>query len=260
MNLPAITTDMKTAKVDTSKISLYGVPIVAILVALVVAFFVVWPKFSDALSLRASNQDLALRVGALERKVNVLSSLDRFELESQLALSEQILPSDKGTFGFVRQIESAAASSGIFLDQVDLVPGTLDAVDSAPVAGTVEASKQTIAPTLQVRVSTTSNYASLLTFLNTLFSISRVVGISELIVASEVNAEGASALKASFLIDAFWKPLPGQLGSIESPVTTLTAAEIEILDRVKTLEVSGGAPASVVPTVPTGRADLFTPF
>ncbi len=259
MELPSITTNVKATKVDASKISVYGVPIVAILVALLVAFFVVWPKFSEALSLRATNSELVVRVDALSGKANVLSSLDRAELESQLALSEQILPSDKGTFGFVRQVESAAASSGIFLDQVDLVPGSLDGVDSAPVAGTTEAAEKSIAPTLQVRVSTTSDYSSLLTFINTLFSVSRVVGINELIVASDVDSEGVSALKASFLIDAFWKPLPGQLGSIESPVKTLSASEIAILDRVKTLEVSG-APAPIVPAVPTGRVDLFAPF
>ena len=261
MDLPHMTGGVKATKIDTSGLAVFGMPALAIGVSILIAFFVVWPKFSQALSLRAANSELTVRVEALDLKADVLASLDRSELETQLALSEQLLPSDKGAFVFVRQIENAAATSGVFLDRVDLVPGNLKTDDtgenSPPVVG--DNAKPSISPSLQVRVSTTSNYSSLISFLGTLFSISRVTGINELTIASESDDEGVSALKATFVIDAFWRPLPSQLGSIESAVSTLSASELEVLANARILESGGGA-TPVVPQVPTGRADLFSPF
>lgn len=260
MNLPGISAPaIKVGNIDTSRLSVFGVPIFAIAISVIVSLFVVFPKFSQILSLRAANNELNTRALALENKAEILSSQNTDELKSQLGLAEQLLPSDKGTFAFVRQVEIAAASSGVFVDKIEVVPGSLSGqeVDNsqAPAGETVPAA----APNLQVKVSTTSNYQSLLNFMRVLFSVSRVVGVDELTISSEAETASVSALKSSFVISAFWKPLPSELGSVESPVAALSGSEIDVLEKAKSSEV-GGAPSPVVPEVETGRSDLFTPF
>lgn len=260
MELPEISANLNNLKigkgVDLGRLTTLGAPIAAIGVSLAILLLVVWPKFSEALRLRASNSELVTRVESLSNKVQILSTLDKVELDSQLGSAEQILPSDKGVFPFVRQVEEAASRTGVLLNKVDVAPGSLsgDSADSVPKAGeTVEA-----APKIQVRISITSDYSSLLSFLENMYSISRVIGIKDLTISSGAVADEPSVLRTSLVIDAYWKALPTELGSIETPIQTLSEAEGEILDRAEAAQVS--APPAVVPTVPTGRPDLFAPF
>ena len=261
MNLPEISANLHNLKlgrgVDLGKITTLGAPVGAIFVSLLILILVVWPKLSEALRLRASNVELSSRVGVLSTKVQLLSSLDKAQLDSQLGASEQILPSDKAVFPFVREVELAAVRTGVLLNKVDATPGSLsgDSGEVTPKAGVVSDP----APKIQVKISMTSDYRSLLNFLSSMYSISRVVGIRDFTISSSsVSGQDSLALRTSLVIDAYWKSLPSKLGSIESPIENLSAQELEILARVKAAEVS--SPPAVVPTVPTGRADLFAPF
>jgi Tfp pilus assembly protein PilO len=259
MNLPNVSTNIKVAKgVDVSKITTYGAPLGAIAVSIIILLFIVWPKMTQALQMRAANEELASRVEALVAKVQLLSSLDKVQLDSQLGSSEQLLPSDKSVFTFVRQVEAAAGQNGVLLNKVDVAPGSLSGGDpqSAPAAGNISDP----APKVQVKVALTSDYRSFINFLTSIYSIARVVGIRDLTIATTTSAGGSSALRSSLVIDAYWKSLPTQLGSVESPIELLSTREEDVLKRAKAAEVSQTAPPAVVPSVPSGKSDLFAPF
>lgn len=261
MELPGISANLSHLKIgrglDFAKISTMGVPLGAIGISIIILLLVVWPKLSEALRLRVSNEQLATQAESLSLKAQTLSTLDEVVLHSQLGFSEQILPSDKAVFAFVSQVELAAARSGVLLSKVDVAPGSLtgDSGDATPKAGETADP----APKIQVKTSLTSDYRSLLNFLVSMYSVSRVIGIRDFTISSGASGEqGAAALRSSLVIDAYWKTLPTQLGSIESPVENLTEEEEEILKRAKAAEIS--SPPAVVPTVPIGRPDLFAPF
>lgn len=249
--------NLKIGRLDISKFATLGAPIAAISVSFVILVFIVWPRFSEAIKLRSSNAQFSSQAEALASKAQLLSSLDKVKLDSHLGLAEQILPSDKSVFPFVREVEVAAARNGVFLSRVDVAPGSLsgDSGVAVPTAGETPDP----APKIQVKISMTSDYRSLLNFLSNMYSVSRVIGIRDFTISSGAPmGESALALKTSVIIDAYWKPLPTQLGSIESPVESLTQEEEEILAMVQAAGIT--TPPAVVPTVPTGRADLFAPF
>jgi len=260
MNFPNVSANLKVGKgIDVSKITTFGAPIGAIGVSFIILLLVVWPKLTEALKLRASNVELASRVESLAVKVQLLSSLDKVQLDSQLGSSEQLLPSDKSIFTFVRQVETAAARNGVLLNKVDVAPGALaddGSTKQAPQAGVVVDA----APKVQVKVAMTSDYKSFLNFMSSIYSISRVIGVRDLTLSSGSGTGEAAALRTSLVIDAYWKPLPTQLGSIESPIENLSTKEEDLLKRAKAAEVNESIPPAVVPTVPTGRSDLFAPF
>lgn len=259
MELPSIgvnLSNLKIGKLDVGKFTTLGAPIGAICVSLVILVFIVWPRLSEALKLRSSNAQLSSQAGVLASKAQLLSSLDKVELDSQLGSAEQILPSDKSVFSFVREVEVAAARNGVLLNKVDVVPGALSGGSevAAPRAGETPAA----APKIQVKISITSDYKSLLSFLSSMYSVSRVIAISDFTISAGTSSgESAAALRSSMVIDAYWKPLPTELGSLESPIESLTEGEEELLAR-RAFGIA--APPAVVPTVPTGRADLFAPF
>lgn len=268
MNLPNVSNNLKTTKrFDVSKVFTYGVPAGAIGISLFILVFLVWPKLTEALAIRSSNTELTTRISALSAKIAILNSIDQSALSSQLGLSEAILPSDKFVFAFVRQIESLSSKNGVILNKVDVVPGFLNTGDipegAAPAVGATVLTNEP-APKIQIRIAVLCDYNSFINFLTSLYALPRVSGIKDLSVNNSGNSTGESAtLSVSMVVDAYYKTLPSQLGSVESPVSNLMPEEVEILSRASVSPESSGSAtpnANEVPLVPTGRSDLFAPF
>ncbi|MCR4324119.1 MAG: type 4a pilus biogenesis protein PilO [Candidatus Curtissbacteria bacterium] len=250
MNMPAVG-NVKALKVlEDSHIASFLAPIGAILTCFLVLFFLVRPKVIETVSIRSMNDELVAKSQALVVKAELLSTLDTAVLDDQVRRAELVLPSDKAIFSLIRQIELAAGANGILLDGIDLV-----AVPAGQAQAPLPAGKVELAPKVQVKVTTSSNYASFLSFLRTLFSTSRIVGISDLNLLTETTGD-TSTLKSIITIDAYWRALPEQLASIETPVEAVDAAELQILQRVVAVPEASAAAAPL----PTGRSDLFSPF
>lgn len=260
MNLPNISAT-RLVSIDTSRITTMVAPILAIIVSILVLFFIVWPKFTNVLALRSANRGLEVRVKNLESKAQLLSQLDKVEQTSDLGHSEQLLPSDKGVFSVIRQIEVSAGVSGVVLNRVDVTPGSLSSDDSSS-AGNTQPGAKTIetadaAPKIQLKIALTSDYNSFLNFIANLYSAARVTSVRDLTFSSSASPGQTAPLRTNLIINAYWKPLPTKLGQLESPVSKLTDSEVARLEKVESATSSA---AVVVPQVPIGRSDLFAPF
>ena len=111
MNLPTIALPKISTEVDLSRWISFGAPVGAILISFIILLFIIWPKFTQILQLKSDNQELAGRVQNLNLKAQKLASFDKDSLDLQLGASEQLLPSDKGVFSLVTQIERISAAS-----------------------------------------------------------------------------------------------------------------------------------------------------
>src|SRR3990167_316697 len=263
MDLSAVSkaTAKAESSLDIAKYTSLAIPAVSILVCLAIFMLVVWPKFSQALQIKKSNAEFIQKADSLKQKAAILASLDKTELEKQVVAAEQLLPRDKNVFLLVSQIERAAASSGVLLNRVESTPGSLEAVSGEPPANAPAPSAGAateIAPSVKVNVSLTSGYSSLLQFLNNVSTIPRTVSISDLSVSS-ATSEGSAQLKVSMSIFAYFKPMPTDLGSIETPVTELTQSEKDKLEKIIDTGLAT-TPSVSVPQVPIGREDIFAPF
>ena len=269
MNLPNISALKLGTGFDTSRITTMAAPIGAMIVSVLVLIFIVWPKITGVLALRSANEDLAVRTQNLASKVQILSSLDKVELTSDVGYAEQLLPSDKGVFSIIRQVELSAGSSGVVLNKVDVTPGSLNqddtssaAVGNAAQQGAKSGETVDSAPKIQLKVAITSDYSSFLNFLANISSIVRVISIRDLTLSSSSSPGETAPLRTNVVINAYWKPLPTKLGQVESPVSKLTDSELARLAKAKNAAVENpiAASSSAVPQVPTGRSDLFAPF
>lgn len=257
MNLPTVAIPKVSEGFEARSLTLIA-PIGGILASLLIMFLIVWPKYNQIKELKASNDDLAVRAQSIEEKALTLSSLDGVLLEKQLAAAEAMLPSEKNVFSFIRQIETTAGSTGVLLSRVEAVTGTINdggnlqvpPAAAAPIPG---AESVSTAPKVQARLAVTSSYSSLLQFLSSLYKGARVVTIDDLTVATSGDAQ----IRASITVDAYWKPLPVDLGSIEKVVVKLNNDETALLESVASEGLSSG---SQVPEVPLGRPDLFAPL
>lgn len=269
MNLSSFSIARILPKIEFGRTQALLAPAGAIAIAVIVLVLVIWPKFTQALSIRAENQQLASRAAVLETKVQVLESLDSDQLEEQLGDAERLLPSDKAVFSYIRQIEGAASAAGVILQKVDVAPGVLSGEGAlASQAPTAQSAAPAGAPAdtlegakVQVKISLTSDYKSLVTFLERIVSLARVSAVRDLTIASASATGEVAPLRTSMAVDAYFRPLPAELGSIEAPVEALTADEQNLLASVRAATISSPvATSSAVIAVPTGRNDLFAPF
>lgn len=275
MNLPSLTvgTGAKTehSLAAASKVLIFAPSILAIGASILIGFFVVWPKFNETLKLKESNKTLEATSVKLSEKASALSALDVPQLKTQLTSAELLLPSDKNIFPFIRQIEDIRNKSGVVITSLSVgsvgqfksdaaKPDPADAkagtpAPPPPAAGVDSDIALSVgASAVEMKVSVTSDYRSILQFLNNLYAMARVTNVKDLSFAP--NTEGQ--ITTSLVISSLWQPLPSDLPSIESPLPTMGKAETELLAKV---ENSGAAIAPVpVPDVPKGRPDIFTKF
>lgn len=275
MNLPSLTvgagTKTENSLAQVSKFLIFAPSILAIGASILIGFFVVWPKFNETLKLKESNKTLEETSVKLSEKASTLSRLDVSQLKTQLTSAELLLPSEKNIFSFIGQIEDIRNKSGVVITSLSVGsvgqfksdPAKPDAVDAktgapapAPPAADVDSdlAASVGASVVEMKVSVTSDYRSILQFLNNLYSMARVTNVKDLSFAASPEGQ----ITTTLVISSLWQPLPSDLPSIESPLPTLGKAETELLAKV---ENSGAsiAPAPV-PDVPKGRPDIFTKF
>lgn len=236
-------------------------PIGAILISILVAFLIAWPKFNETLKLKEENKNLLELSQKLEEKAQILQELDRSKLEEQLKAAELLLPSDKDVFLLVRQIEQTAASSGILIGRVEVTPGSINkptlkgqttGVAETPAPSQNQQGISVDASVIQVRLSLTGDYRSLFQFLTNTFALPRTLALKDLSVTAGQNSQVSS----SMLVEAYWQAIPGELASVETPVELLTDSESARLEKIH----PGSVEQVVVPQVPLGRSDIFAPF
>lgn len=264
MNLPTLASAAKVEKLDISKVIIFAPPAIAILASFLIAFFVVWPRFKDVLSLQQSNKTLAENAISLEQKVTALASVDRTKLKAQLLAADQLIPSDKNIFNFIGQIEGVRNLSGVVITNLSV--GTVGqfgtaktdssgqaAAPAAPPAATPVDPVLAGASEVQMKLSLTSDYRALFQFLDNVYALPRVAIVKDLSLSA-----ADSQLTTNMTINALWQALPTELAAVESPLLTLTASQEELLSKI---EKSGTAiTTQVVPEVAKGRSDIFTPF
>lgn len=274
MNLPTLTvgagTKTESSIAQVSKFLIFAPSVLAIIVSILIGFIVVWPKFNETLKLEESNKTLEETSVKLNEKASALSGLDQSKLKTQLKSAEFLLPSEKNIFPFIRQIEDIRNRSGVVITSLSVGsvgqfksdPTKADPADSkagAPVPPPAAGADTDIAASVgasvvEMKVSVTSDYRSILQFLNNLYAMARVTTIKDL--SFSPNAEGQ--ITTSLVISSLWQPLPSDLASVESPLPVLGDAEIALLAKI---DSSGADIVSArIPEGPKGRPDIFTKF
>lgn len=264
MELPTGAISRLTKSTEFFQITVLVTPILAIVVSVAVAIFITWPKFSEVLRLVESNRELVIRVQALEEKAVKLENLaqDQEKLNRELVASEQLLPSNKAVFTLLRQVENAAATSGVLIGRTEIAPGSISDNQASSGQSPLTGTAGDVAPKLVLKADLTSDYRSFLAFLTNILSLARVVSIGDLSLAASTSGEQATQVRTAMAINAYWQPLPGELASVETPIDDLTSTEEALLSKVSLTGSIGEAPAApvTIPAVPIGKVDLFAPF
>lgn len=267
MNMPSFAIPKSTQKsLDLSKLIAFAPSVVAIVASVAIGFFVVWPKFGETLRLQKSNKDLEISAGKLEDKAQALATLDKNKLKSQLGAAEQLLPSEKGIFTFIRQMENVRNDSGVVISNLSVgsvgqfssgsetaPSGSATAPPPAPAAADSLVTSAGVSQ-VDMKLSVSSDYKSVLKFLDAVYALPRVTNIKDLTFGVGTTGQ----ISTNLVVSSMWQALPKDLPAVEAPVVLVSSKNEALLSKVE----NTGAVSSpvVVPDVPKGKPDIFTPF
>jgi Tfp pilus assembly protein PilO len=220
-------------------------PVVALAIALTAFSLLIIPTLNDAVALKSESDDNSTKAQNLDQKLQILKGVNNTKLNDDLSKLEGALPSDKDAAGFLTNITEDAATAGVTLGGVQLVPATTTAVTGTTAA--TAANK-----VIEFEMVVNGAYPNIRGFLTKLETTRRVMEVTNTLMTSSDNK-----LSASLTIDTYYEPAPTVLTGNDSPLPIRTSAQDKIFQDIDSRTVA--SPPIVTPNT-SGRIDPFTGF
>jgi Tfp pilus assembly protein PilO len=207
-------------------------PIVSGLIIFLTISFLVLPKIKQIIDLKGKIETDKARLSRVTEKLFFIEGLDQYELDRKVDTVEKALPSEKAVAGVLAVLSSLAEESGTSFVTFKIDPGDL----------VLEKLEE-----VELRASFVGSRENIKTLLSLIDKVLPVMSI----VSYNLEPE-----EAELNIKSYFSPIPETIGKIDEPLSKLTPEEDEIyrqLAQFKSYEKK-------LPTVPTGKEDLFATF
>jgi Tfp pilus assembly protein PilO len=171
-------------------------------------------------------QLLSKEITAIQARVRILESLDEDTLRSQVVALMTSVPPTKSIPTVFSTIETVAMQSGVTVVDMGIESvGTLASQSAEPVDPKTALRGNFSIP---VKVIANGSLDQIKAFLDGAVSIRRLLRITNFYASIDKD----NIVKASFVIDAFFAPLPKSLGKSSDPLQVYTANEEELLAKI----------------------------
>lgn len=230
--------------------------IAVILIALGSIVFGIIPATGKVLELRETNTLLTTKNQALRVKASILASLDEEVLRQNLNALIAAVPPDKSLPSIFSTVDGLSASTGVVVSDFVLNSAGSIATDSARKQTGEE--QKIGSNLLPFSLSIEGTYDQIRNFLESAVGVRRFFRVRQF----DLAFTGQGGLKATLGMDAYYAPLPTQLGLIDQALNLLTQNEEAVIVRVSALpllaqEVSYSD--SAIEQIPTGKTNPFAP-
>lgn len=216
----------------------YLFPLVVLVVVVFLFFNNDLPLIEKLAALRRDNSATQERLAALSAKSDLLSGLNKKELESQYRDLNYILPDGKDAPSVLRTIDAAASASGVFLVNLDLTPGAL----------ATQSGKQSEIP---IKLVVSGTFSQIIVFTGELANLGRAESIKTLDAVFDRNS---LVFTSSYELRAFYlSPALSSVPKVDDPLLAISASEKETLSRA--LKRSLLVPQTIL--LPSPKIDLF---
>lgn len=191
----------------------FGVPFVVILVCTVLLIAVLVPQFQNLLDLSRKAKESEKNLEVLEKNLNLLSSLNENQLDSQMKTVTLALPANKDFIGIINAINYASSVSGVGISDFELSVGELAKDDLSP--------SDSSATSVTLAVNTDTEGVN--RFINTL---------TNTLPLSEVTSVSTGDFSSSLTVNFHHKPFPVSKSQGISPVASLSNDELTFINKL----------------------------
>ena len=213
-------------------------------VSIVLILFIIIPQLRGYLNSKEDGQVTQNRLKILESKAAELESISDEDLTRRLRSAIAALPVEKDYTVIIGLLQKMSAEAGINLKSV-----VLDTGGSKDVEGG--------ASNFSVKIDSTSTKFSFDEFLRRIDNASAVLKIGSLTTDLAID----DSVSASLVLDVYYSPTPKILGSVDSPLQTLTEEEealaVKLSASLAIAPVSSGVSEQPVNILPRGKSNPF---
>lgn len=209
-------------------------PAAVVLSCLILIIFVMIPQIGKLLKNSQTEADFKVQADFLETKVEALESLDEEELARKVKYVVASFPPEKDFAILITLLQKIAQESGF-------------TIASLSFGGGKSSQEQGYGITVEM-AGPKSLFAG---FLNSIETSPRLMRINHIEISS---GRSADVIDASLAIEALFAPVPGNLGSVNSPLPQVSQGEEELLDRLARSQVMS---LTVVELSSTGKSNPF---
>lgn len=201
-------------------------PVILITVSAAVIFWGVLPGINSIKTLYSETETLSKDVGEIKKRVDFLNGLDEQTLRMQMEGLLRAVPPDKSLPTFFSSLEAVAAETGVTISEFSIEnPGTISTA-SADVSNNPQMGRDT---DLTAKVTIGGTLDQLKSFFGKLISVRRLFRISTMSLQFKENTD---TVVSGLTVNAFFAPLPSNLGKASAPIVALSPQEEEVLNHV----------------------------
>lgn len=212
---------------DAIKVALgeYLIPIVAIVLVVIGAVFLIVPKTGQIQEARSKIKQQETKISQLSQKAAELSSLSEMELYESSSLLLTAVPAEKDFYETLVMSKQIVTENGVFIESFKFAPGEVS---------TESAKKATLSP-LSFEINFNSSFESLKSMVENIEKMLPLVTIDRIRFGSVEATESGSLADFSGKINlmSYFCPLPKSLGAAEKPLPKIGSQDRELIEKLK---------------------------
>lgn len=228
---------------------------IGILLLIVICVFVgLLPAISNIKTMRSSVTDLSSQVAVLEQKATILESIDEDTYMNYLKDLALAVPTDKSLTSLFSTIDGLSRETGVTLSDFTLArPGTI-ATDSAKRLSNDE--RKLGSSLLPFTLTVSGTYDQIRKFVENAVLVRRFFRIRYFSISFDQKKETISVHMG---MDAYYAPLPTNLGSATQSIEGLTQNDQSVIEKVMSMAVLGREDETNTETSSVGEPVLTSP-
>jgi Tfp pilus assembly protein PilO len=201
--------------------------VILLLFCVVATLFALIPAVQKVQEALLEVEDLTSQTNVLQKKIETLANLDETTLRNQLTNVLSAVPADRSFPTLFETIEGVAAQTGVAIVNVSIESGTTLATGSA--AKVSAADKKLGTRTIPFSVTVNGSLPTVEQFITLVSNVRRLLRVREFSIAFPKELR---PLTVVIEMDAFYEPLPTELGSLRNVLPTLTADDEAVIAKL----------------------------
>jgi len=219
-------------------------------IGLIGLFIGLIPSAQKCLVLAKDMQSLNREIVQIQKKVNVLSSLDQLSLEKSAQVVIAAVPINKSIPTFLSTIESIALKNGLYISDMDIAGSTSLATGSG-----LRQTKQN-ENTISAEVVLQGELESVRSFLLECIQVLRLLRVKNLSLSALPRS---TFMNVKLEVESFYLSLPVSIGKPLDPLETFSEKELATLEKIASYPIAYTfIPQSVSSSQPTVPVEVPT--
>ena len=195
------------------KYELFVIPFITALLIVLMVVLVIVPNVFQYIETEKKLSEAKVKVDFFKQKKVNLQAIDKTQYTTGINRSLAILPDDKDTPAAISQLYYVLGLTNMQVQNIAFSEGGEDKTGK----------------NFKISLELNGTFSELTNFILKLKETPRIMRINSLEVSSP---SGSTSLFASFILSAYYEPLPKEISTVDQPLAQITDKDLEVLGKL----------------------------